>query len=149
MCQKIDNSQHDPVCGDITDIIYEVTMPVIIKKEIGDEDDDDDCEILSFQPPPKDFAMKEVRVKEEKMDSSEKLKPSSDDDAAKTLQEQDAGASAAEPDMTNNPEENPLDMQEQDEDLDVVNTPKKHGKRGNKCSHPAATTRSLCYKSKI
>ena len=32
MCSKIDNSQEDPVCGDVIDIIYKVVMPVIIKK---------------------------------------------------------------------------------------------------------------------
>ena len=47
-CTKIDNSVDDPVSGHITDIIYEVAMPVIVKHEVR-ESKDDDCEIFSFQ----------------------------------------------------------------------------------------------------
>ena len=45
MCTKIDNSVDDPVSGHVTDIIYEVAMPVIVKREVW-ESEDDDCEIL-------------------------------------------------------------------------------------------------------
>ena len=51
ICTKTDNSEADPILGDVTDIIYEVSMPVIVKKELTD-DDDMDCEIISVQPAP-------------------------------------------------------------------------------------------------
>ena len=37
-CTKIDNSVDDPVSGHITDIIYEVAMPVIVKREVRESD---------------------------------------------------------------------------------------------------------------
>ena len=65
-CTKIDNSVDDPVCGHVTDIIYEVAMPVIVKREVR-ESEDDDCEILSFQPAPHGFVLK-MKIKEEKLE---------------------------------------------------------------------------------
>ena len=51
ICTKTDNSEADPILGDVTDIIYEVLMPVIVKREVI-EDDDVDCKIISVQPAP-------------------------------------------------------------------------------------------------
>ena len=56
-CTKIDNSVDDPVSGYVTDIIYEVTMPVIVKREVR-ESEDNHCEILSFQPALHGFVLK-------------------------------------------------------------------------------------------
>ena len=56
-CTKIDNSVDDPVSGHITDIIYKVATPVIVKHEVR-ESEDDDCEILSFQPASHGFVLK-------------------------------------------------------------------------------------------
>ena len=67
ICTKTDNSEADPILGDVTDIIYEVLMPVIVKRELTD-DDDADCEIISVQPAPQDFLPKDVTVKQEKID---------------------------------------------------------------------------------
>ena len=50
----------------MTDIIYEVSMPVIVKRELTD-DDNMDCEIISVQPAPRDFLPKDVTVKQEKI----------------------------------------------------------------------------------
>ena len=52
ICTKTDNSEADPILGDVTDIIYEVSMPVIVKRELTDDDDDTDSEIISVQPAP-------------------------------------------------------------------------------------------------
>ena len=71
MCTKIDNSVDDPVSGHVTDIIYEVAMPVIVKHEVR-ESEDDDCEIFSFQPAPLGFVLK-TQIKEEKLDPNEKV----------------------------------------------------------------------------
>ena len=68
ICTKTDNSEADPILGNVTDIIYEVSMPVIVKRELTDIDDDMDCEIISVQPAPWDFLPKEVTVKQEKID---------------------------------------------------------------------------------
>ena len=67
ICTKTDNSEADPILGDVTNIIYEVSMPVIVKRELTD-DDDADCEIISVQPVPRDFLPKDVTVKQEKID---------------------------------------------------------------------------------
>ena len=66
ICTKTDNSEADPILGDVTNIIYEVSMPVIVKRELTD-DDDMDCEIISVQPAPRDFLPKDVTVKQEKI----------------------------------------------------------------------------------
>ena len=67
ICTRTDNSEADPILSDVTDIIYEVSMPVIVKRELTD-DDDADCEITSVQPAPWDFIPKDVTVKQEKID---------------------------------------------------------------------------------
>ena len=51
ICTKTDNSEADPILGDVTHITYEVSMLVIVKRELTD-DDDADCEIISVQPAP-------------------------------------------------------------------------------------------------
>ena len=67
ICTKTDNSEADPILSDVTDIIYEVLIPVIVKRELTD-DDHADCEIISVQPAPRDFLPKDVFVKQEKID---------------------------------------------------------------------------------
>ena len=67
ICTKTDNSEADSILGNVTDIIYEVSMPVIVKRELTD-DDNVDCEIISVQPAPRDFLPKDVTVKQEKID---------------------------------------------------------------------------------
>ena len=67
ICTKTDNSEADPTLGDVTNIIYEVSMPVIVKMELTDNDNVD-CEIISVQPAPQDFLPKDVTVKQEKID---------------------------------------------------------------------------------
>ena len=76
-CTKIDNSVDDPVSGHVTDIIYEVAMPVIVKREVQ-ESEDDDCEILSFQLAPHGFMLK-TKIKEEKLDPNEKVNQKQDE----------------------------------------------------------------------
>ena len=60
------NSEADPILSNVTNIIYEVSMLVIVKRELTD-DDDMDCEIISVQPVPQDFLPKDVTVKQEKI----------------------------------------------------------------------------------
>ena len=43
--QKIDNSTSCPISGHVTDVIYEIFMPVVVKKEV---DPDDDCMVLLY-----------------------------------------------------------------------------------------------------
>ena len=62
VCTKTDSSEADPILSNVTDIIYEVLMPVIVKRELTN-DDDVDCEIISVQPAPQDFLPKDVTVK--------------------------------------------------------------------------------------
>ena len=50
--------------GHIVDIIYEVAMPIIVKKEVH-ENNDDDCETLSVQPAPLGL-VKNIEIKMEK-----------------------------------------------------------------------------------
>ena len=69
-CTKVDNSEDDPVQGHVVDIIFEISMPVIVKKEAHDDDEDEtDCEILSVQPAPLGLLPK-ITVKQEKLDDA-------------------------------------------------------------------------------
>ena len=62
-CKKTDNSVDDPIQGHVIDVVYEITMPVVIKSEAGD---DEDCEILGFSPPSAENKLPlKVKVKEE------------------------------------------------------------------------------------
>ena len=119
-CTKIDNSVDDPVSGHVTDIIYEVTMPVIIKREVQ-ESIEDDCEILSFQPAPHDFVLK-TKIKEEKLDPNEKVDQKQDENPWEHKPEE-GGSGTKKADGPENPDNE--DMEDNTE-IDIVNTmPKK------------------------
>ena len=143
LCTKIDNSVDDPVSGHVTDIIYEVAMPVIVKHEVR-ESKDDDCEILSFQPAPHGFMLK-TKIKEEKLDPNEKVDQKQDENP-REHEPEEGGSGTEKADGPENP--NNEDM-EDDTEIDIVNTmPKKRklkkkahiatggaGPRRNLCSH--------------
>ena len=119
-CTKIDNSVDDPVSGHITDIIYEVAMPVIVKREVQ-ESKDDDCEILSFQPAPHDFMLK-TKIKEEKLDPNEKVDQKQDENPQEHEPEE-GGFGIEKVDGPENPDNEDM---EDDTEIDIVNmTPKK------------------------
>ena len=40
-CLKIDNSADDTILGYVVDIVYKISMPVIVKAEVLDDQDDD------------------------------------------------------------------------------------------------------------
>ena len=119
-CTKIDNSVDDPVSGHITDIIYEVTMPVIVKHEVR-ESEDDDCEILSFQLAPHGFVLK-TKIKEEKLDPNEKVDQKQDENPWEHKPEE-GGSVTGKADGPENPDNEDM---EDDTEIDIVNTmPKK------------------------
>ena len=119
-CTKIENSVDDPVSGHITDIIYEVAMPVIVKREVQ-ESDDDDCEIVSFQPAPHGFVLK-MKIKEEKLDPNEKVDQKQDENPQEHEPEE-VGSGTEKADGPENPDNE--DMEDNTE-IDIVNTtPKK------------------------
>ena len=134
-CTKIDNSQEDPVCGEVTDVIYEVTMPVIVKRESRELDSDEDLQIISVQPPPTQGFFREVTVKQEKVDD---IPRQHDNDELREQEqekkEQDSVPSeqAATKDNSSSPQ-GKLEEEEDiaDEDIDVVasQTPKRKGKQ--------------------
>ena len=41
MCTKMNNSADDPILGHVVDVVYEIAMPVVVKSEKLDNDDDD------------------------------------------------------------------------------------------------------------
>ena len=143
-CTKIDNSVDDPVCGHVTDIIYEVAMPVIVKHEVW-ESKDDDCEILSFQLAPHGFMLK-TKIKEEKLDPNEKVD-----------QKQEEGGSGTE--KADGPENPDNEDMEEDTKIDIVNMmlkkrklkKKAHGTTGgtgprrNLCSHDKTRLSKLLF----
>ena len=47
--RKINNSEDDPVLGHVVDIVYKISMPVIVKSEKVD-DKDDDLVLLGVTP---------------------------------------------------------------------------------------------------
>ena len=142
-CTKIDNSVDDPVSGHVTDIIYEVTMPVIVKHEVR-ESEDDDCEILSFQPAPNSFVLK-TKIKEEKLDPNKNVNQKQDENPWEHKPEE-GGSGTKKADRPEN-----LDNEDMEDNtkIDIVNMmPKKRklkkkahvttggtGPRRNLCSH--------------
>ena len=119
-CTKIDNSVDDPVSGHVTDIIYEVAMPVIVKHEVR-ESEDDDCEILSFQLAPHGFVLK-TQIKEEKLDPNEKVNQKQDENPWEHKPEE-GGSGTEKADGPENPDNEDM---EEDTEIDIVNTmPKK------------------------
>ena len=119
-CTKIDNSVDDPVSGHITDIIYEVAMPVIVKHEVR-ESNDDDCEILSFQPAPHGFMLK-TKIKEEKLDQNEKV----DQKQGENPQEHEPEEGGFGTEKADGPENPDNEDMEDNTEIDIVNTmPKK------------------------
>ena len=119
-CTKIDNSVDDLVSGHITDIIYEVAMPVIVKCEVR-ESKDDDCEILSFQPAPHGFMLK-TKIKEEKLDPNENVNQKQDENPQEHEPEE-GGSGTEKADGPENPDNEDM---EDDTEIDIVNTmPKK------------------------
>ena len=65
-CLKIDNSVDDTILGYVVDIVYEISMPVIVKAEVLD-DQDDDLVLLGVTPGiPVSLSM-DVQVKKEKI----------------------------------------------------------------------------------
>ena len=121
-CTKIDNSVDDPVSGHITDIIYEVAMPVIVKGEVR-ESEDDDCEILSFQPAPHGLVLK-MKIKEEKLDSNENVDQKQDENPRE--HEPEEGGSGTE--KADGPENPDTEDMENDTEIDIVNTTLKKRK---------------------
>ena len=120
LCTKIDNSVDDPVSGHVTDIIYEVAMPVIVKHEVQ-ESEDDDCEILSFQLAPHGFVLK-MKIKEEKLDPNENVDQKQDQNPRE--HEPEEGGSGTE--KADGPENLDNEDMEDDTEIDIVNTtPKK------------------------
>ena len=114
-CTKIDNSVDDPVSGHITDIIYEVAMPVIVKCEVQ-ESDDDDCEILSFQLAPHSFVLK-TKITEEKLDPNEKVDQKQDENPWEHEPEE-GGSGTEKADGPENPDNEDM---EEDTEIDIVN----------------------------
>ena len=127
ICTKTDNSEADSILGDVTDIIYEVLMPVIVKREHTD-DDDVDCEIISVQPAPWDFLPKDVTVKQEKIDPKYDNLNNNGNPVAKTEEKNEEEKSQAHED-----ELAEGDMEEtKDEMGDAENMPKKPRKNSKK-----------------
>ena len=125
ICTKTDNLEDDPVQGHVVDIIYEVCMPVIVKKEVHNDDDDDkDCKILSVQLAPLGL-LKNIKVKVEKIEDDMPKKadttdvPKQANTEKKTSREHETGTGGqADEDMPDEEEEE--------------GTPKKGNKRGRK-----------------
>ena len=65
-CLKIDNSEDDPILGYTVDIVYEISMPVIMKAEVTD-DQDDDLVLLGVSPGVPVKLSMDVKVKKEKI----------------------------------------------------------------------------------
>ena len=117
ICTRTDNSEADPILGDVTDIIYEVSMPVIVKRELTD-DDDTDCEILSVQPALRDFIPKDVTVKQEKIDPKYDNLDKNGNPVAETEEKNEENSQAHE-------EEAAEGDTEETKDAAVENAPKK------------------------
>ena len=128
ICMKVDNSEDDPVQGHVIDIIFEVNMPVIVKKEANDDEEDDkDCQILSVQPAPGGL-LRNVTVKKEKVeDTVPKLTETQEGTSREHDNESGSGGGGkAEQDIVDMAED------EDEEEEEEGSTPKKGAKRGRK-----------------
>ena len=95
-------------------------MPVIVKHEVR-QSEDDDCEILSFQPAPHGFMLK-TQIKEETLDPNEKVNQKQDENPRKHEPEE-GGSGTKKADGPENPDNEDM---EEDTEIDIVNTtPKK------------------------
>ena len=65
-CLKIDNSTDNTILGYVVDIVYEISMPVIVKAEVLD-DQDDDLVLLGVTPGIRVSLSMDVQVKKEKI----------------------------------------------------------------------------------
>ena len=125
ICTKVDNSEDDPVRGHMVDIIFEVNIPVIVKKEVhDDEEEDKDCLILSVQPAPSGL-LRNIKVKEEKVeDAMPKLTEKQKETSCEHDNESGSGGKA-EQDMAE-------DEEEEEEKEEEGSTFKKGTKRGRR-----------------
>ena len=140
-CTKIDNSVDDPVSGHVTDIIYEVAMPVIVKREVR-ESEDDDCEILSFQLAPHGFVLK-MQIKEEKLNPNKKVDQKQEENPQEHEPEE-GGSGTEKADGPENPDNEDM---EEDTEIDIVNMmPKKRKlkKKAHGATGSAGPRRNLC-----
>ena len=64
-CLRTDNSENDPITGPTVDIVYEVFMPVIVKEERMD-DEDDDLQVLGVTPAPR-LPLQALNIKDGKV----------------------------------------------------------------------------------
>ena len=124
-------------------------MPVIVKHEVR-ELEDDDCEILSFQPAPHGFVLK-MQIKEEKLDPKEKVNQKQDvqEDENPWEHKPEEGGSGTK--KAEGPENLDNEDMEEDTELDIVNTtPKKRKmkKRNHGATGVAGSRRNLCSKDK-
>ena len=70
-CTKMNNSADDPMLGHVVDVVYEIAMPVIVKSEKLD-DDDDNLVLIGVTPGiPMSAVPVNVTVKKEKIDDSQ------------------------------------------------------------------------------
>ena len=75
---KINNSQDDPILGHVVDVVYEISMPVIVKSEQID-DEDKDLVLLGVTPGipaasvPFDIQVKQEKTAEDDADSQSQL----------------------------------------------------------------------------
>ena len=124
ICTRTDNSEADPILGDVTDIIYEVSMPVIVKRELTD-DDDADCEIISVQPAPRDFIPKDVTVKQEKINPKYDNLDKNGNSVAETEEKNEENSQAHEEEVAEGDTE-------ETKDAAAENAPKKPQKNSKK-----------------
>ena len=68
VCTKTDNSGFDPIQGEVTDVVYKLSMPMIIKPEVPDEEED---VFIVGETPAERPHMDVVTVKQEKGTSVE------------------------------------------------------------------------------
>ena len=140
ICTRTDNSEADPILGDVTNIIYEVSMPVIVKRELTD-DDDADCEIISVQPAPRDFIPKDVTVKQEKIDPKYDNLDKNGNPVAETEEKNEENSQAHE-------EEAAEGDTEETKDAATENAPKKPRKNSKKKPSVAPAARRTLQSKK-
>ena len=116
MCTKMNNSTDDRILGHVVDIVYEIAMPVIVKSEKLNNDDNDNLVLIGVMPAiPMSAVPVNITVKKEKIDfqKSENTNTQSQFFGNKVCESKEGDSKNKEHDD---------DDLEQEQELDVVNS---------------------------
>ena len=120
-CTKTNNSTDNPILGHVIDIVYEIAMPVIVKSEKLDDDDNDDLVLIGVMPRiPMSVVPVNITVKKEKIDDSQESKNTNTQSQFSSPVFRNKACESKEGDSEN--KEHVNDDPEEEQEIDVMNS---------------------------